>query len=98
MITEKEKQLTLESIEMALQEGAQHCRVNLSKSTTDLVDTLDGKIDKVSHRFLLHQPAGKGAVAQLHTRSRGNDQAPRTGPVPPPSGALALLPYCPFGQ
>ena len=49
MITDNEKQLTLESIEMALQEGAKHCRVNLSKSTTDLVDTLDGKIDKVSH-------------------------------------------------
>ena len=49
MITENEKQLALDSIGMALEEGAQHCRINLSKNTTDIVDTLDGELDKLSH-------------------------------------------------
>ena len=49
MISEKEKQLALRSLELARQEGAGQCRICLSKNVTDMVDTLDGEVDKITH-------------------------------------------------
>ena len=49
MISEKEKQLALRSLELARQEGAGQCRICLSKNVTDIVDTLDGEVDKVTY-------------------------------------------------
>ena len=49
MISEQEKELALQSLELARREGAQHCRICLSKNVTDMVDTLDGEVDKITH-------------------------------------------------
>ena len=32
-----------------MKEGATHCRVTINKSTSDLLDTLNGELDKVTH-------------------------------------------------
>ena len=48
MITENEKNLALMALERAKKEGADKARVSLSKSTEDLVSTLDGCVDKVT--------------------------------------------------
>ena len=49
MISKQEKELALQSLELARREGAQHCRICLSKNVTDMVDTLDGEVDKITH-------------------------------------------------
>ncbi|MBR5724293.1 MAG: hypothetical protein IKX62_02820, partial [Bacteroidales bacterium] len=38
-----------EALEMARAAGAQHARATLSKSEEDLVATLDGEVDRVTH-------------------------------------------------
>ena len=48
MVSEQEKRLTRSCMEMALEAGAQKVRVTLSKSSMDLVATLDGEVDKVT--------------------------------------------------
>ena len=48
MVSEQEKRLTRSCMEMALEAGAQKVRVTLSKSSMDLVATLDGSVDKVT--------------------------------------------------
>lgn len=49
MIEKYEIELADMCLQMALHAGASQCRVNLSKSVTDLVDTLNGEVDKVTH-------------------------------------------------
>ncbi len=49
MITEKELQFVREALELARQAGAQKARATLSKSEEDLVATLDGEVDRVTH-------------------------------------------------
>lgn len=48
MVSELEKTLTRSCMAMALEAGADKVRVTLSKSSMDLVATLDGKVDKVT--------------------------------------------------
>ena len=48
MITREEIELTRECIRMALAQGASAARVTLTKSTENLVATLDGEIDRVT--------------------------------------------------
>ncbi|MDO4999970.1 MAG: TldD/PmbA family protein [Bacteroidales bacterium] len=49
MITEKELQFVREALDLARQAGAQKARATLSKSEEDLVATLDGEVDRVTH-------------------------------------------------
>ena len=49
MITEKELQFVREALALARQAGAQKARATLSKSEEDLVATLDGEVDRVTH-------------------------------------------------
>lgn len=49
MINGEEMELALFALERATAEGAGSARVSLSKSTEDLVATLDGRVDKVTH-------------------------------------------------
>lgn len=49
MISEKELELANKSIELALAEGANACRVVLNKNVSDMLDTLNAQIDKVTH-------------------------------------------------
>ena len=49
MITEKERQFVREALSLARQAGAQKARATLSKSEEDLVATLDGEVDRVTH-------------------------------------------------
>ena len=48
MISKEEKALAKESIRMALEAGAQGARVSLSKSSMNLVSTLNGEVDRVT--------------------------------------------------
>jgi len=48
MLTENEKDLCREALRMTLEAGAQKARVTLSRSSMDLVATLDGEVDKVT--------------------------------------------------
>ena len=48
MVSELEKTLTRSCMAMALEAGADKVRVTLSKSSMDLVATLDGEVDKVT--------------------------------------------------
>ena len=49
MITDKEMAFVREALEIARRCGAQHARATLSKSEEDLVATLDGEVDRVTH-------------------------------------------------
>ena len=49
MITEKELDFVREALETARRCGAQHARATLSKSEEDLVATLDGEVDRITH-------------------------------------------------
>ena len=49
MITAEELKLTREALSFALSEGASQARVTLAKSQEDLVATLNGEVDKVTH-------------------------------------------------
>ena len=49
MITENELTFVREALRMAQAAGAQHARATLSKSEEDLVATLDGEVDRVTH-------------------------------------------------
>jgi len=49
MITDKELDFVREALEMAKRAGAQHARATLSLSEEDLVATLDGEVDRVTH-------------------------------------------------
>ena len=49
MITQKELDFVREALEAAKVAGAQHARATLSKSEEDLVATLDGEVDRVTH-------------------------------------------------
>ena len=49
MITDKELDFVRQALEMARRAGAQHARATLSKSEEDLVATLDGEVDRVTH-------------------------------------------------
>ena len=49
MITEKELDFVRQALDMARRAGAQHARATLSKSEEDLVATLDGEVDRVTH-------------------------------------------------
>ena len=49
MITDKELDFVREALEMARRAGAQHARATLSLSEEDLVATLDGEVDRVTH-------------------------------------------------
>ena len=49
MITENELIFVREALRMAQDAGAQHARATLSKSEEDLVATLDGEVDRVTH-------------------------------------------------
>ena len=48
-LTEKEMALARKCLENALDKGAQKARVTLNKSCSDMIGTLNGEIDKVSH-------------------------------------------------
>ena len=48
MITREETELTRECIRFALDEGASAVRITLTKSTENLVATLDGEVDRVT--------------------------------------------------
>lgn len=49
MITDKELDFVRKALDMAVRAGAQHARVTLSLSEEDLVATLDGEVDRVTH-------------------------------------------------
>ena len=49
MITDKELVFVREALDMARAAGAQHARATLSASSEDLVATLDGEVDRVTH-------------------------------------------------
>ena len=49
MIQQYEIELAKQTLEIAQRKGASKCRVALSKSVSDIISTLDGQIDKVSH-------------------------------------------------
>ena len=49
MIEKHELELARLAMQMAAKEGALKCRVCLSKSVSDIIGTLNGEIDKVSH-------------------------------------------------
>ena len=49
MITDKELGFVREALRMAREAGAQHARATLSVSEEDLVATLDGEVDRVTH-------------------------------------------------
>ncbi len=49
MITDKELAFVREALQMAQAAGAQHARATLSVSEEDLVATLDGEVDRVTH-------------------------------------------------
>lgn len=49
MLTREERDLTLKCMDMALQRGASKVRVSANKSVMDLVGTLNGAVDKVTH-------------------------------------------------
>ena len=49
MITDNELIFVREALELARRAGAQHARATLSKSEEDLVATLDGEVDRVTH-------------------------------------------------
>ena len=48
MLTQEEKDLTLECLQMALDAGAQKARASLSKSNMNIVATLNGEVDRIS--------------------------------------------------
>lgn len=49
MLTSRERELTLKCLDMALSKGARKVRVTANKSVMDLVGTLNGAVDKVTH-------------------------------------------------
>lgn len=49
ILTQEELQFTRRCLELALEKGARKVRVTANKSIMDLVGTLDGEIDKVTH-------------------------------------------------
>lgn len=49
MISDQELELANKSIEFALAEGADACRAVLNKNVSDMLDTLNSQIDKVTH-------------------------------------------------
>ncbi len=49
MITDKELEFVRKALQTAAAAGAQHARATLSKSEEDLVATLDGEVDRVTH-------------------------------------------------
>ena len=49
MITDKELEFVRKALQTAVAAGAQHARATLSKSEEDLVATLDGEVDRVTH-------------------------------------------------
>ena len=49
MITDKEQDFVRKALQTAAAAGAQHARATLSKSEEDLVATLDGEVDRVTH-------------------------------------------------
>ena len=49
MITDKELDFVRQALDIARRAGAQHARATLSKSEEDLVATLDGEVDRVTH-------------------------------------------------
>ena len=49
ILTPEETAVARMTVEKALQLGASHCRVTVSKSQMDLVGTLNGEVDKVTH-------------------------------------------------
>ncbi len=49
MITDKELDFVRGALDMAARAGAQHARATLSLSEEDLVATLDGEVDRVTH-------------------------------------------------
>ncbi len=49
MITDKELDFVRKALDMAARAGAQHARATLSLSEEDLVATLDGEVDRVTH-------------------------------------------------
>ena len=49
MLTPQERELTLKCLDLALEKGAQKVRVTANKSVMDLVGTLNGAVDKVTH-------------------------------------------------
>ncbi len=49
MLTQEEMAVARQALDTALAQGAQQCRITLSKSLMDLYGTLDGELDKVSH-------------------------------------------------
>ena len=49
MMTDKELEFVREALRMAQRAGAQHARATLSLSEEDLVATLDGEVDRVTH-------------------------------------------------
>lgn len=49
MITAEELELTRQTLQMARKAGAQDARVTLNKSTEDLIATLNGEIDRITH-------------------------------------------------
>ena len=51
MISKEELGLAEKCLELSMKEGATHCRVTINKSTSDLLDTLNGEVDKVTHAW-----------------------------------------------
>ena len=48
MLSQEEKTLARECLDMALECGAQKARVSFNKSSMDMVATLNGEVDKVT--------------------------------------------------
>ena len=71
-INQKETDLVRRCMETALQAGADSIRLTLSKSIMDLVGTLNGEVDKVSHCFDLSLCVSIFAGGHFGTYSTNN--------------------------
>ena len=49
VLTPEETQAAVQALHKATEAGASHCRITVSKTMMDLVATLNGEVDKVSH-------------------------------------------------
>ena len=49
VLTSEEIQISVDVLRKAIQMGADHCRITVSKSMMDLIATLNGEVDKVTH-------------------------------------------------
>ena len=97
MITDKELDFVRQALDMARRAGAQHARATLSKSEEDLVATLDGEVDRVTHcadrslslALFVDGRYGSYSTNKLDSASLEGPNGTRRSPSrPPPASAI----------